>query len=121
MADLKVTVRTRETSVDGSMERRRALRISTPFPIKVRGLSVAGELCQFNTTLDNLSAGGLYLRTTQDMREWKRIMIHIRLSLAADATRRVPVVTARGAVLRTDPQPDQHLGFAIAIRGYRIR
>jgi hypothetical protein len=31
------------------------------------------------------------------------------------------VVAARGAVLRTDPQPDQRLGFAIAIRGYRIR
>lgn len=120
MADPKATVRARDTGAHAGGERRRTVRICVPFPIQVRGFSAAGELQQFDARLDNLSAGGLYLRTTQDMRAWKRIMVQIRLSLAADAAGRVPVVAARGAVLRTDQQPDQRLGFAIAFRGYRI-
>ena len=121
MADAKTTVRAGVTSIDSYRERRRTVRISVPFPIQVCGFSAAGEPQQFDTTLENLSAGGLYLRTAQDMRAWQRIMIHIRLGLAADPAGRVPVVAARVTILRTDPQPGQPFGFAIAFRGYRIQ
>ncbi len=121
MADPKATVRAWRTGVHTGVDRRRTLRISVPFPIQVRAVSAAGEPHQFYAKLDNLSAGGLYVRTTEDMRPWRRIMIHIHLSLGSDAAGRVPTVAARGTVLRTDPQPDQRLGFAIAFRGYRIK
>ncbi len=120
VADPKTTVCARKTGFHGNSERRRTLRISAPFPIRVRGISAAGERLQFEAELDNLGAGGLYLRATQDIRTWTRIMIRIRLSLAPDAAGRAAVVAARGAVLRTELQPDQRLGFAIAIKGYRF-
>jgi hypothetical protein len=120
VADAKTTVRDRKTGFHGSSERRRTLRISAPFPIRVRGISAAGERLQFEAELDNLGAGGIYLRATQDIRTWTRIMIRIRLSLAPDAAGRAAVVAARGAVLRTELQPDQRLGFAIAIKGHRF-
>jgi hypothetical protein len=120
MAGPKVAVRARETGFHGGAERRRTLRISAPFPIRVRGISAAGQRLQFDTKLDNLGAGGLYLRAKQDIRMWTRIMIRVRASLASDEAGRAPVVVARGAVLRTDLQPDQRLGFAIAFKGYRV-
>jgi hypothetical protein len=120
VADPKTIIRARKTDFHGSSERRRTLRISAPFPIRVRGISAAGERRQFEAELDNLGAGGLYLRAAQDIRMWTRIMIRIRLSLAPDAAGRAAVVAARGAILRTEPQPDQRLGFAIAIKGYRF-
>ena len=120
MADPKAIVCAPKTGFHGSAERRRTLRISAPFPIRVRGISAAAERRQFDAEIDNLGAGGLYLRATQDMRTWTRIMIRVRLSLAVEAAGRAPVVAARGAVLRTDIQPDQRLGFAIAFKGYRF-
>ena len=120
MADPKATVRAHKTGFHGSVERRHTLRTSAPFPVRVRGISAAGERLQFDTELDNLGAGGLYLRATQDIRTWRRIMIRIRLSLAADTAARAPVVAARGTVLRADLQPDQRLGLAIGFKGCRF-
>lgn len=120
MADPKATVCAGKTGFHGSAERRRTLRISAPFPIRVRGISAAGERLQFEAELDNLGTGGLYLRATQDIRTWSRIMIRIRLSPTPDTAGRAPVVAARGAVLRTELLPDHRLGFAIAFKGYRF-
>jgi hypothetical protein len=96
------------------------LRISAPFPVRIRGVSAAGKRLQFEAELDNLGAGGLYMRAMQDIRRWSRIMIRIRLSLAADKDEKAAVVAARGVVVRTELQPDHRLGYAIAFRGYRF-
>lgn len=102
------------------MERRRSLRISAPFPVRVRGISSTGRRLEFYTELENLGAGGLFLNVTQDIRDWKRLRMILWLSLTGNPETPAPVVAARAEVLRIEAQPDQRLGFAVAFTRHRF-
>lgn len=62
--------------------------------------------------LDNLSAGGFYLRLARPLAEGERLLVVVRLFRA--------VVVLRGAVLRAEPQPDGTTGLAVAVERHQI-
>ena len=101
-------------------ERRRSLRISVPFPVRIRGISSTGRHLEAYTELENLSAGGLFLKMTQDIRNWKHLRVILWLSLTGNPETPAPVVAARAEVLRIEAHPDQRLGFAVAFTRHRF-
>jgi hypothetical protein len=104
----------------GDAERRRQLRISVPFPIAVRGFSPEGERVQFETEMDNLSTGGLYLRTRNAIQDWNRLTVVMRLAMTKDAETPAPIVVARGEILRMEPGCGDDTGFAVALKARRF-
>jgi hypothetical protein len=95
-------------------ERRRSLRIAVPFPVRVRGVSASGRRLEFETELENLGAGGLFLRAAHDIRGWQNLTMIMRLSLADNIETPAPVIAARARILRTENRGDGRDGFAIA-------
>jgi hypothetical protein len=101
-------------------ERRRQLRISVPFPIAVRGFSPEGERVQFETEMDNLSTGGIFLRTRNAIQDWDRLTVVMRLAMTKDEEMPAPVVVARGEILRMEPGCADGTGFAVALKARRF-
>ena len=102
------------------VERRRKPRIYKPFPATVRGVSASGEPFQINTVLDNLSAGGLYLRLMPRVEQGARLFIVIWLAPAPMGELTPPRVAARGRVLRSEPKPGGECGVAVRITRHRF-
>jgi hypothetical protein len=88
------------------VERRRSPRIYGPFPALVVGKS------RLHTTLEDLSAGGFYLRLAERPDSGARLLIVTQISQA--------LVLARGLVVRSGPQADGTYGVAAQITQYRI-
>ncbi|MBC7932770.1 MAG: PilZ domain-containing protein [Rubrivivax sp.] len=93
-------------------ERRRHLRICLPFPATVEGLNEEGAPFQFDTLLDDLSAGGLYLRVVEHVKKDNELSVTARLSTV---TNRGVVVRLTGKVLRVEPKPGGAFGVAMRI------
>ena len=62
--------------------------------------------------LDDLSAGGFYLRLARPAREGEQLLVVTQVSGA--------VIVMRGAVLRVEPQEDGTCGLAVAVRRHQI-
>lgn len=101
-------------------ERRRNLRISMPFPVRVRGIAGNGEREEFESEIRNLSAGGLFLHTRYNLGEWKRLFFVLRLSLDSNPANPAPLVAARGEVVRMQPGPGDCPGYAVALRSHKF-
>jgi hypothetical protein len=98
-------------------ERRSKLRLYGPFPAKVRGVDVNGKIFKVETVLDNISAGGLYLRLRQRLEPDAILFVVTRLS-ASEV--RAPRVAVRGKVLRIEQKPDGECGVAVKITRHRF-
>jgi len=99
-------------------DRRRKPRIHEPFGARVRGIDGRGDPFEAEAVLDNLSAGGLYLRLKRHVEEGLPIFIFLQL-----ATRLMPGskglrVAAHGRVLRSEPGPDGACGVAVVFERY---
>ena len=92
-------------------ERRAKPRIQTPFPVSVRGVDADGEAFEVSTILDNLSAGGLYLRLVRRVEPGAEVSMEIRLS-TAPARGALRAVT-HGVVLRVEPRFGGACGAAV--------
>jgi len=79
----------------------------------------AGRLWRLDVVLDNLSAGGMYLRLNQSVRQDAYLSIAVRLSTAARTTPAMRLV-ARGVVLRAEPLPDGTWGLAVEFARRRV-
>jgi hypothetical protein len=101
-------------------ERRRKPRIFEYFPVKVRGMDANGEAFELDATLDNLSAGGLYMRLTRRMEADGRLFIVIRLSAATTDKVSAPHIAVRGRVVRAEQQSPGTYGLAIAFTRHRF-
>ncbi len=101
-------------------ERRRSLRISAPFTALVRGITEHGQRVEFRTEIDNLSTGGLFLKTNRDLRGWKRITLLMRLSLDQNSDRPAPAIVAKAKVLRAEIAPADCAGYALALQARRF-
>jgi hypothetical protein len=77
-------------------------------------LNVSGSARAFgvHAALDNLSAGGFYLRLSHPPRVGESLLVAAQISRA--------VVLLRGAVLRVEPQADGTYGVAAAVTHYQI-
>ncbi len=102
---------------DGGIERRRKPRIYQPFPATLRALDQHGHRFEATTTLDNLSAGGFYLRLTRPVEKGAKVSIVTRLSTGPAQG---PLVVMRGTVVRTEPQADGRYGIAVMIKQRRF-
>lgn len=104
----------RVSLVDMRGERRSKPRIYDPFPVTVQGVDASGEAFKFKTVIDNLSAGGLYLRLTRCVEQGMMLSASIRLSTAPAHEMPAPHVTMHGVVLRTELKPSGACGVALA-------
>jgi hypothetical protein len=118
--DRQSTPRCRQEKPLTDRERRRSLRIAVPFPVRVRGLSPCGKRLEFETELENLSAGGMLLRSSFDIRDWQNLTLVMRLSLSSDPAAPAPMVAARARFLRTEAYADRRAGYAVAFTHHRF-
>src|SRR5437773_1151145 len=95
-------------------DRRRKPRIYEPFPAKVRGIDSRGDPFEVEAVLDNLSAGGLYMRVKRRMEAGVKLFIFFRLATRLTPEAKGLRVAARSRVLRSEPQPDGACGVAVA-------
>lgn len=101
-------------------ERRNKIRIYEPFPAKVSGVDQAGKPFEVETALDNLSSGGLYVRLLREVEQGAELSVVVRLSRDASEKVMAPRVSARGVVLRSEPQSDGRRGLAVRLTRYRL-
>ena len=101
-------------------ERRCFPRISEPVRTLVRGVDAGGEEFEIETLLDNLSAGGLYVRTSREVARGERLRFIVRLSLSGKSEQKVPQISASGKVVRVEPQPDGLYGLAAEFMDHQL-
>ncbi len=101
-------------------ERRRSLRITARFPVRVRGISSAGRHLEFETEIENLGAKGLFLKTRHDIREWRNLTLVMRFSLTSESETPAPIVVARARILRTERGSDGCAGYGVAFTKSRF-
>src|SRR6266508_6172788 len=94
-------------------ERRRKPRIYEPFPARVRGIDWRGDPFEVEAVLDNLSAGGLYLRLKQRTEAGAKLSIFFRLATRLTPEAKGLRVAARSRVVRSELQPDGAYGVAV--------
>lgn len=101
-------------------ERRHDQRICVPFPARVRAVDLSGEAFQADTVLDNISAGGVYMRLARSVKLGERVFVVVRLSTSREEKQRVPRLAMLGTAVRVDPQDGGHCGVAVASTGTRF-
>ena len=89
------------------------------FITRVRGINTTGEPFEVETALDNLSAGGLYIRLGQNVKENTKLELLIHLAESRDAV--APVVETKGVVLRSEQKPNGEFGIAVKFTRHRFR
>lgn len=103
-----------------SLERRDKLRIEGPYPAIVRGRDESGNRFEADTVVENLSAGGLFLRLSEKVCAGTRLFILCQLSTSPGDGLPPPRVAIRGRVVRLVPGPDGKTGLGIAISNHRF-
>ena len=101
-------------------ERRSSARIDAPYPARLRGVDVNDQPFKDETVLQNLSAGGSYMRLKRMVREGAEVSLAVRLSTAESTDVAVLRLGARGTVLRVEPQWDGSYGVAVEFRRRHI-
>ncbi len=61
-------------------DRRCHPRLCAPFPAIIRGKDASGEPFEVNAALDNISAGGLYVRLERCVKRGMKLFVIVRLS-----------------------------------------
>ena len=103
------------------VERRGKPRIYRSFPVKVRGVDVNGEEFEVETSLDNISSTGLYLRLAQEVGQNVKLKVDVSLSTVQMGEIRMTKtkVAVEGVVLRAEQLPNGMFGVGVAITGRR--
>ncbi len=100
------------TGVRDPSDRRTHPRINKPFPARAWGEDAAGNPFNLDCVLDNLSAGGLYVRMPRQMTVGSEIRFVVRLSNPKET---VATAGLFGTVVRDEPGSDGQHGIAISI------
>ena len=101
-------------------ERRRTPRLVASFPAAVIGAGATGGDFAVSTELDNISAGGLYLRLSQRVEPGATLLVVVHLCAAGRETRDTARVAIDGLVLRADAHAGSRCGLAIKITTHRF-
>ena len=102
------------------MERRSHSRLYESFPALVRGTTADGEAFEVSSVLDNLSAGGFYVRLRTRVEQEAKITATIRLTTNKTDEALGPRVAIEGVVVRTEPCPDGMQGIAVRFTSHRF-
>jgi c-di-GMP-binding flagellar brake protein YcgR len=100
-------------------ERRFSGRVVIPYAARISGVNVEGELFKEQTRVENISAGGVYMRLSRSLEKETRVSIAVRLSLSADDNPALRLV-ARGFVMRSEPLDDGTHGVAVEFSRRRV-
>ncbi|PYI81976.1 MAG: hypothetical protein DME26_18910 [Verrucomicrobia bacterium] len=95
-------------------------RINASFTGKVRGVDARGKAFEVDVVVENLSAGGLYVRLPHQLRVDDEVFAFICLSCGRDSNAPPAGVAVRGVVVRSEPQLDGSCGVAISFKRYRL-
>jgi hypothetical protein len=101
-------------------ERRRHVRIDGPFPAIIRSRDSSNNAFEVNTLLNNLSAGGFYLRLEQRLEPGIKLFAVINLSNPLALKTLVPRVAVRGTVQRVELQSDGQWGVGVRFTRHRF-
>ena len=100
-------------------ERRETGRIQTPAPVRIRGAG-EGHGADVTSVIDNIGAGGFYVRLLRTYERGARLSALIRFGTAAGEARGAARLAVRGRVLRVDELPGGVYGVAVKICNYRF-
>ena len=114
---MRESVGVSKSRVAPSPERRRTPRLVAPFPAAVAG---AGGAFEVSTELDNISAGGLYLKVGRGVETGATLRVVVHLCAAGRETRDTARVAIDGLVLRADAHAGGRCGLAIKITNHRF-
>jgi hypothetical protein len=109
-----------QLKTDCTLDRRQQPRIYEQFPVKVEGVDASGAGFDDAVRLDNVSAGGLYLRLARPIERGAQLAMAIRFSNVELLASSAPRLAVRGVVLRVDPQPGGTFGLAVAFTHHRF-
>ena len=98
-------------------ERRRHPRLSGPFPAIVR--SAEQTTFRAEAAIDNISAGGLYMRLARTVEAGARLLVVVQFSATLDSDSPAPRFALRGVVQRVERQPDGTGGVALRFTRHR--
>ena len=101
-------------------ERRISPRVFMPYPAKLHGVDAAGRAWEESVLVDNVSAGGLYLRMNRVLQKEACVFAAVRLSTVPPAQSSALRLSARGVVVRAEPQPDGTCGVALVFTHRRV-
>jgi hypothetical protein len=108
------------TAGAGRAERRVKPRIDVPFPVTVYGVDAKGEAFKVQTVLDNISAGGLYMRLWPRIEPGATLFIISRFSTSPETEGPAPRVALYGAVLRAEFKCGCTCGVAVAFSHHQF-
>lgn len=102
------------------IERRAKPRMNCAYPVVLRTHQSWGEKVESRATITNISASGIYLRTTHFIPRGQNLFLMALLSsLPAESSNGLSLA-ATGQVVRVEPKPDGSYGMAIQMRRYRL-
>ena len=98
-------------------ERRSKPRIQEAFPARLKGVAVDGANISAVAVVDNMSAGGLYLRGQHQLRlnSELEVVVHLFVEEETGST-----VETKGTVIRVETLDDGTHGMAMRIRQHRF-
>ena len=100
---------------------KRPTRVSEPFHLRVRGRDWAGNQFKLYAVIDNIGAGGLYLRLPHAVMTGAKLCVIVRFSTQRfDDAGSVSCLAATGTVLRAERQADGRCGVALKFSRYRF-
>jgi hypothetical protein len=107
-------------TIAGRLERRSALRLTTPFPALVRWRNSAGQPVEEEVTLDNLSAHGLGLRLARHCIAGDSLFVLVRFTIGVSCRVAGPGVAVRGIVVRAEPCDDGRCAIGMLFVQHRM-
>ena len=90
------------------------------YPARLWGVDPEGRAWKEDVLVENVSAGGLYLRLNHGIQKDALVSIAVRLSTAPAGRSPALRLGARGVVLRIEPQDDGSCGVALEFRRRRV-
>ena len=101
-------------------ERRHTPRIYDPLPLTVRCAAGDDIRFEFESVVDNLSAGGLCSRGPRKLDLGEKVLLLVRFSLAGELRLASPRLAARATVSRVRDLQDGTYQFAAAFTHHRF-
>jgi c-di-GMP-binding flagellar brake protein YcgR len=101
-------------------ERREKQRVCESFPIRVRGTDASGEAFEVDMVLENISATGLYVRLTRNVKRGANLFIIVRLSPSDRGADSAPLIAMLGKVRRAEQEANGSWGVAVEFTRHRF-
>lgn len=120
VSKMRESIGVRSTQAAPELERRCTPRLVASFPAAIVGAGAADGVFKVSTELDNISAGGLYLKVGRRVERGATLLVVVHLCAAGRETHDTARVAIDGLVLRSDAHAGGYCGLAIKITNHRF-